>query len=222
MDAAQAGIEALLERQSRRWQIEQGAGMPRPRGPVVACSRWAGACGEEVAQRVAEWLDYGFFSAETLDRLAADAALRQRLAAGLDEAAIGHRQTQVAETLQRAPGASRELVEILLTLGMRGMAVVLGRGAAAILPPARALRLLIVAPAPLRASRLAEAQRIPIDEAAACIASADTARRAALRERCGIAAEDLGHYDLVLNTEALSVEACAALAVDAVRRRFPR
>jgi hypothetical protein len=221
MDAHDGDLEALLERQGRRWQIEQGAGMPQPRGPVVACSRWAGACGEEVAARVAAWLDYGFFGAETLDRIAAAASLRARLAAGLDEAAIGQIAAQVDATLARLPGAPRPLVEIAFTLGWRGMAVVLGRGAAAILPASRALRLLVVAPAALRAERLAAAQGIPLGEAAACVASADAARHAALRERFGIAAEDLGRYDLVLNTEALSVEACAALAVDAVRRRFP-
>ena len=64
---------------------------------------------------------------------------------------------------------------------------------------------------------------IPLDEAKACIASADGARRAALRDRFGVAAEDtFTHYDLVLNTEALSIEAAAALVVDALRRRrFP-
>jgi cytidylate kinase len=73
----------------------------------------------------------------------------------------------------------------------------------------------------MRAERLAQAQAIPLAEAAACVASADGARRAALRDRFGIAAEDLTHYDLVLNTEALSIEAAAALVVDALRRRFP-
>ncbi len=195
--------------------------MPQPRGPLVAFSRWAGALGDEVAARVAEWLDYGLFGAETIDRLAADPELSARLEADLDAAqrlAIGER---VAKVLARAPAAPAALVRVVATLGERGMAVVLGRGAASILPPARALRVLVVAPEAQRAERLAQAQGIPLDEAVACIASADSARRSALRERFGIAAEDLTHYDLVLNTEALSIEAAAALVVDALRRRFP-
>ena len=123
--------------------------------------------------------------------------------------------------LARAPAAPAALVRVVATLGERGMAVVLGRGAASILPPARALRVLVVAPEAQRAERMAQAQGIPLGEAVACIASADSARRSALRERFGIAAEDLTHYDLVLNTEALSIEAAAALVVDALRRRFP-
>ena len=68
--------------------------MPQPRGPLVAFSRWAGALGDEVAARVAEWLDYGLFGAESIDRLAADPDLSARLEVGLDAAqrvAIGER-----------------------------------------------------------------------------------------------------------------------------------
>ena len=195
--------------------------MPHPRGPLVAFSRWAGAFGDEIAARVAEWLDYGLFGAEAIDRLAADSALSARLEVGLDAAqrvAIGER---VANVLVRAPAAPGGLVRVVATLGERGMAVVLGRGAASILPPARALRVLVVAPEAQRAERMAHAQGIPLQEAVACVASADSARRSALCERFGIGAEDLTHYDLVLNTEALSIEAAAALVVDALRRRFP-
>lgn len=195
--------------------------MPQPRGPLVAFSRWAGAFGDEVAARVAEWLDYGLFGAEAIDRLAADPALSARLDAGLDAVQRAAISERVASVLARAPAAPADLVRVVATLGERGMAVVLGRGAASILPPLRALRVLVVAPEARRAERMAQAQGIPLPEAVACIASADSARRSALRERFGVAAEDLTHYDLVLNTEALSIEATAALVVDALRRRFP-
>lgn len=195
--------------------------MPQPRGPLVAFSRWAGAYGDEVATRVAEWLDYGFFGADTIDHLAGDPALCAQLEADLDATQREAVAARVAAVLHYAPAAPPGLVRVIATLGERGMAVLLGRGAASILPPARALRVLIVAPDALRAERVATAQSIPLDEATASVASRDGSRRAALRDRFGVAAEDLTHYDLVLNTEALSIEATAALVVDALRRRFP-
>ncbi|RIL01447.1 MAG: hypothetical protein DCC71_17605, partial [Proteobacteria bacterium] len=109
--------------------------MPRPRGPLVALSRWAGALGDEVGRAVAEWLDYGLFGAEAVDRLAHEPALLGRLAAGLDDGERASIAAQVNAFVARAPGAPRGLVEVVATLGVRGMAVVLGRGAAAILPP---------------------------------------------------------------------------------------
>lgn len=214
-------LDELLARQARRWEIEAGAGMPRPQAPVVAVSRWAGAEGEAVAERVAAWLDYGLFGATEIDQIAADPALRAALRADLDTTRSKLLDELVSRAALRAPGAPPDLVEVVATLGVRGMAVVIGRGAAVLLPPDRALRVLVVAPLELRVERLAAAQGIPHEEADACVASADAARRAALSERFGIAAEDLTHYDLVLNTEALSVDAVAALVVDALRRRFP-
>ncbi len=217
----ESSLADLLDRQARRWQIEGGAGMPQPRGPLVALSRWAGAHGDEVASRVAEWLDYGLFNAASIDRLAGEPEFAARLIVGLDDVQSAAIEARVAAVMARAPAAPVGLVRAVATLGERGMAVVLGRGAASILPSARALRVLIVAPEATRAERTAQEKQIPLAEAAACVASADGARRSALRERFGIAAEDLTYYDLVLNTEALSIEAAAALAVDALRRRFP-
>jgi hypothetical protein len=217
----ESSLEKLLDRQARRWQIEGGAGMPQPRGPLVAVSRWAGAYGDEVASRVAAWLDYGLFGPASIDRLAAEPELAAHLILGLDAAQLAAVDARVAAVMASAPAAPAGLVRAVATLGERGMAVVLGRGAASILPSTRALRVLVVAPEAARAERTAQAQQIPLAEAIACVASADSARRAALHERFGIAAEDLTHYDLVLNTEALSIEAAAALAVDALRRRFP-
>ena len=216
-----ASIADLLARQTRRWQIEGGAGMPQPRGPLVAFSRWAGSDGDEVATRVAEWLDYGFFDAATIDRLAAEPELGAPLDAGLDAAQREAVDGRVEAVLRFAPAAPRGLVRLIATLGERGMAVLLGRGAASILPSTRALRVLIVAPETLRAERVAQAQGISLADAKTHVARADATRRAALQELFGIATEDLTHYDLVLNTEALSVEAAAALVVDALRRRFP-
>lgn len=221
-DTLAASLDALLERQARRWNIEAGAGMPLPRGPLVAMSRWAGAGGEDTAERVAAWLDYGLFGPAEIDRLAAETALRQRLREGIDADRAATLERSLATIRSAAPGAPDALLQVVATLGVRGMAVVLGRGAAAVLPPERALRVLVVAPAALRVERLMHAQGIAHDEAVACVASADEARRAALAERFGIAAEDITHYDLVLNTEMLSAEAAAALIVDALRRRFPR
>jgi hypothetical protein len=214
-------IDDLLARQARRWQIEGGAGMPLPRGPLVAFSRWAGAHGDEIATRVAAWLDYGFFGPETIDRLVAEPDLFAQLETDLDATQRETVAARVATVLHYAPTAPPELVRVVAALGERGMAVLLGRGAASILPSARALRVLIVAPEAVRVERVAAAESISLDAAAAAVARSDRSRRAALRDRFGIAAEDLAHYDLVLNTEALSIEATAALVVDALRRRFP-
>jgi hypothetical protein len=215
----------LFERQARRWAIDRREGMPQPRGPAVAFSRLPGSGGDEIARRVAEWLDYGFFGLEVIDQIAADPSLRGRLEADLApplRTAIEARLREIfASGRIGGEGALGQVVRVVATLGERGMAVLLGRGAVAILPASRTLRVLVVAPAEVRAERLAAAQGLAREVAAARLAEQDAARARFLRTHFDFAHEDPTRYDLALNTEALSIDAAAALVVDGLRRRFP-
>ncbi len=218
-------LEELVAHQGRRWEIERGEGMPQPRGPCVAISRLPASGGTEIAQRVAEWLDYGFFGVENVDGLVGDAALGRALRAGLDAAALAELDDDVARAL-KAPGLAASdyvhtLVRILTTLGERGMAVLLGRGGAVILPPRRALRVLVVAPRGVRAERLAAREALSVEAAGSRLDEQDAARRAFLAEQFDVEIDDPTLYDLVINTGFLSVDAAAAVVVDALRRRFP-
>jgi hypothetical protein len=216
-------LAELVERQNRRWEIERRAGMPQPRGAVVSVSRLPWAGGEELAEQVAGWLDYGLFELETIARIAADPALGAGLVAELragDREAIDARVQEVFGGLA-AGDAMRDVARMISTLGQRGMAVVVGRGASAILPAARTLRVLVVAPVADRAARLAAARGLSAAEAEQRLAAEDAARRSFLRDRLGVEGDDPLAYDLVVNLEHLSTDAGAALVVDALRRRFP-
>ena len=213
-------LAELLARQTRRWEIDRRAGMPQPRGAVVGVSRLPASGGDEVARRVAEWLDYGFFDREVIDRIAGDAGLRGRLDADLAPAARVAIERLLQEFCARARDeALRGMLGVVATLAERGMAVLVGGSAVAILPPSRALRVLVVAPSALRAERLAATEGLASQVAVARLAELDAARAALLRTQLGVADEDPCRYDLVLNTESLPIDAAAALVVEALRRR---
>src|SRR5690606_18349550 len=125
-------IEERLERQLRRWQIDRGAGMPRPRGAVVSISQMPASGGEEVARQVAAWLDYGLFDLESIRRIAADERLRARLATELAPADVEAIERRARRILPEAEEGLPDLARVIATLGERGMAVVVGRGATAL------------------------------------------------------------------------------------------
>jgi len=215
-------LAELFERQARRWAIEGRAGMPAPRGAVVSVSRQPWAGGDEVAERVAGWLDYGLFGLEALRELARDPGLRDRLVADLEPATRAAVEARAGLLFDDPdPAEVREVAGVVAALGERGMAVVVGRGAISVLPRERTLRVLVVAPREERARRLAAAQGLSPEAAAAQLESEDGERLAFLRDRLGLAGDDPALYDLVLNTERLAPDAAAALVVEAVRRRFP-
>jgi len=216
----------LVEHQLKRWEVEHRASYPRPGGaPCIALSRQPGSGGEAIGRKVAEWLDYGFFGIEIVDQIAREQHIQRDLVAGLDEHVRDAIHRYVIDSFRtRAFTESdylRAVVKAITTLGQRGMAVVLGRGAAYILPPDRALRVLVVAPRSIRVERFANEHGVPIQEAADRVEQEDGLRRDFLRVQFGVEPDDPTLYDLLINSEHFDCESAARVVIEALRRRFP-
>jgi cytidylate kinase len=225
-------LEELVNRQALRWETAKKAfeqrsrgGEPLPVAPTIAVSRLPHSGGAALARRIAEELDYGFFGRELIDEIEQAQGVQRSLLEGLDERIRGKIDRYVLDTLRRDSFTEsrylEHLVRTLRTLGERGMLVVLGRGASQILPPERTLRVLVVAPRAFRLDRLARTRGISHADAEARLVTEDRERTAFLRHHFGLTADDPLHYDLVLNTGALSLDGCTRLILDALRDRFP-
>jgi cytidylate kinase len=222
---AQPNLGRLIERQIRRWDLQHPVEIARPPSPCVALSRLRGSNGVEIGRRAAEYLDYGFFDKEIVDQIAREEGIRRQLVEGLDERVRSAIDRYVADAYQRRVFTEsdyfRDLVQLVATLGNRGMAVIAGRGAPFLLPPERALRVLVIAPMAVRARRVAEAEGLSAEEAERRLAREDQERADFHRTRFGVEQTDPMLYDLVVNTASLDVEAGARLVVEALRSRFP-
>jgi len=217
-------MEALIERQVRRWELTRQAA-PRPIARCVAVSRMPGAGGGELARRLAERLDYGLFDRELVDAVASQAGVQARLVEGVDERVRSLIERVVADAFRTGTFAEsdylREVVRTVRTLAERGHAVILGRGAAQILSAQEALRVRVVASRAVRVERRAKARGIPAEEAARQIDAEEARRREFVRHDFGLDSDDASLYDLVLNTGTLSMETAVELVVEALRRQFP-
>jgi len=218
-------IEALVEHQIRRWELARRSAVSEPPLPCVALSRPLGAGAAELGQRVAELLGFPFFNKELVEWIARRTRHREQLVAGVDEHIRNTIDRFVTDGFVRERFTEsdylRQLVRIMAILGERGGAVVLGRGAQFILPPARTLRALVVAPRPERVERLRKRQSVSAVEAEEMIRQADASRSEFLRYHFHREADDPLSYDLSVNTGFLSLEDAANLLVAAYRARFP-
>ena len=218
-------LEELVEHQVRRWEIERSSAAVQSRAPCIALSRLPGSGAAELAHQVAEWLDYGCFGIEIVDRIAREQHIRRELVAGLDEHVRSGLERYVIDAFRSRPFSEsdylRAVVHTVATLGERGMAVIVGRGAPFILQPDRALRVLVVAPRSVRLDRIAKEERLARPDAERVLDERDRDRQEFLRHQFGVDPDDPTLYDLVLNTGSLSIEAAATLVVEALRRRFP-
>lgn len=218
-------VEILIDRQMRRWNLQRASAGPRIPPPCVAVARLAHSRAAEIGRQVAERLDYGLFGREIVDQIAGEGGIQRQLVAGLDEKIHGTIERYVADAFRvRAFTESdylRHVVRAIATIGNRGMAVILGRGAAFILSPARALRVFVVAPVATRVEWLAESRGLSHEQAVKMIEEEDAKRREFFRHQFGVLLDDPLHYDVVLNTGTLSIDAAVGIVIDALRSRFP-
>ena len=216
----------LAERQIRRWELQNpAAGGARRPSPCVAISRLPGAGGAELGQHVARWLDYGFFGQAIVDEIAREVGVDHWIVKGLDERVRTAIDRFVADAFTHRQFTEDDYLwhvsRTIATLGRRGSAVIVGRGAAFLLSREEALRVLVVAPRAHRLERYAKLKDFAHEQAEDALQRAEEQRAQFARAQFGVQQDDPLLYDLVLNTGTLSTEAAAGVVVETLRRRFP-
>jgi hypothetical protein len=157
----------------------------------------------------------------------ADAERRRSLInRALDAIAQGGGETWTMTTVGLPPAGSRLGRYDLLALireaieqaAARGEVVIVAHAASHVVAGMEdALRVLVTASPDRRAKRLEELHGIDAGEARRTIKDADAGRRDYLKSFHGIDEEAPTHYDLVLNTDVLGIEAAASVVSLAAR-----
>jgi cytidylate kinase len=198
---------------------------------VVCISHAAGAGGEEVGRLVAERLGFLYVNEEIVARAAAkggvdaadvaDEERRKSLAArALNAIAQGGGEAWTLGAV--GPLSSREeldsddirslIRETIEQTAARGKAVIVAHAASfAIGHGDGVLRVLVTASPETRTTRVAEAEGLDQAGAARAVKESDAGRADYLKRFYDVRKESPTHYDLVLNTDALSVERAAEL-----------
>jgi len=198
---------------------------------VVCISHAAGAGGEEVGRLVAERLGFLYVNEEIVARAAAkggvdaadvaDEERRKSLAArALNAIAQGGGEAWTLGAV--GPLSSREeldsddirslIRETIEQTAARGKAVIVAHAASyAIGHGDGILRVLVTASPETRTTRVAEAEGLDQAGAARAVKESDAGRADYLKRFYDVREESPTHYDLVLNTDGLSVEQAAEL-----------
>jgi len=200
---------------------------------AVCISHATGAGGEEVGRLVAADLGYLFVDDEIVARAAADGGIhpdevadeerRRSLAARLVEAlgqggeawAVTHGNSPSLEA-RRSDEVRALIRETIAQTATRGRVVIVAHGASHVVPPGtEALRVLVTASPTTRASRVGDAKGLDDAGAMREVKREDAARRDYLRRFYDIDEELPTQYDVVVNTDVLSLEQAARLVVQA-------
>jgi len=206
---------------------------------LVCISRASGAGGEEVGRLVAERLGFLFVDEELISRAAArggidpetvaDVENRKPMFAGLlDYLGEGGAVLATAPLAPRGAEPPSEVVRAFIRdaiheVAERGNAVIVAHAASyALGASAQTLRVLMTASPQTRSKRLAAADGLGEKEAARTIRRSDAERVDYLKRFYKVGQELPIHYDLVINTDMLSIDQASALIVQAATDQPPR
>ena len=204
---------------------------------VICVSHATGAGGEEIGRRVAEKLGYLYVDEEIVAGAAAagglepgdiaDEVRRRSFAArfldalaesGGDAWTLGTPGVAVLEG--GGPADVRALIrETVVQTAGRGNVVIVSHAASFALEPGpQVLRVMVTAPAPTRAKRIAGSEGLDDASAERRIKDSDAGRRDYLKRFYSVDRESPTDYDLIVNTDHVSFEQGAEIVLRAAER----
>jgi cytidylate kinase len=211
----------------RHWETSRKAhggamsGMPVP-SFTIALSREAGIDASAIVAETARRLGWSVYDRELLEKIAREMGLRTTLLESVDERR-GSWLRECLEQFASAPTVSesayvRHLIETIASLGAHGQCIIVGRGAAQLLPPATTLRVRLVASLKERIAAVSKELGLAAAEAARRLDKIDCERRQFIKDHFRKDVADVSTYDLILNVGRFDADECAGLIVEALAR----
>jgi cytidylate kinase len=205
--------------------------------PLITITRQYASGGSDIAQLVAKQLGWTVIDNEFVDEVARRAGLPRAEVAQREERTPGLLE-RLARTLaaaspelfiteaavsaaERDEAAIHKMTErIILEAASEGRAVVVGRGAQALLAKRPdALHVYVVASKPWRMKLAVEKLGVDSSAAEKVLDETDKRRDQYVKTYSGRVRRDVENYDLVVNAERLGIEGAAAAIVSEARRR---
>ena len=212
---SQQVIKAMLD--SALTKDRELAGRHSTPGHVLTISRQCGAYGEEIAQLCAERLNVPYFDKKLIEKVAESAGVEPEVFRRLEKKVSTMKPSWLETEFTNRPWLeakyTRNLVSVLL--GIRSIGgVVLGRGANYILGHSACFRIRILAPLNIRAERFAARMQIDKEEARKQVLEIDDERKNFVKALYHKKINHPEDYDLIINTERISVETAVELIMD--------
>ena len=147
---------------------------------TIAISRQAGALGKTIAQSVGRRLGWPVLDHELLEQMASEMHIDVRLLDNIDEQHVPWLVERL-EAFSSIPYVSesayvRQLLETVLSVGARGQCIIVGRGAAHILPPPLAIRVRLIGELADRAQVIMRELSTTLDDAERQVKALDQRR----------------------------------------------
>jgi cytidylate kinase len=216
----QIPTDDLIERQLRLWNARRRAAQEKLKEESNSCIRFLtiardeGSLGNEIAQELSRRLGWHVFDKEIVTYIAENNHVRESLIRQLDQKSQSLIEDAISRFLRMPEYASfgveeyREaLLKTLICVAAHGSAILVGRGANfALRDDKRGLFIRITASSEVRIQRLSKSWKVSPEEARRLMQADDEERREFIRQHYRKDFDDMRFYDLIFNTDRLSIE----------------
>ncbi|MCA9170087.1 MAG: cytidylate kinase-like family protein [Planctomycetales bacterium] len=214
MSERTAGVERVADHNLRNWAMAENARARLTKrkaqetvGPYLAISRELGTGGGEIASLVAQSLDWEVMDREIIDYMVEKYGTPRELVNYFDEKHTSWLEEVFDSWIkgQRFTESTyvHRLTRLLLLAANHGKVVIVGRGAAFLLPRSRGLSVRIVAPLDYRIEQVKRMRDATEKDARRLIEDSDRQRAEFIKSHFHHDACNVHEYDLVVNVEKI-------------------
>ena len=223
-----AVLENLVNKQFREHflKLKLSAKKKQKVLPCITVSQENGSGGRPIAQLVSKQLHYKFYDKELIELIAKKFRVKKSLVRSLDEKTQGSIESIIDNFLglRRLSEHAyiKSLARVVLSICSKENAVILGRGSNFIVLSDQALRVRVIAPfkTRIKISKTFEYPKLTEMDIREKLLKVHIERKKFIRKYFHKNLSNANYYDLVINTEHLSIEQSAEIITSAYKTKF--
>ncbi len=208
-------IDQFIKEQVEKWKKHTDSHIP-----VITISAEPGSGGHIIAKAIAKRFNFDMFDRDIIGQIADSARISSTVIESMEKERLSGIKDFIASLIDDRylyPGVYiRHLMKVVSVIGKHGQAVIVGRGANFILPPNERLAIRVIAPLTTRMKKVADEFGVTLEEAKRRVINREAKRAAFVHQAFHAEVNDPLNYDLVLNTDKLTIDAAVGAVVGLV------
>lgn len=222
MGETKLSVDDFVSIQTKKWRDSVSEEKRKKEAflPIITVCMEPGSLGSLVAQGVAKRLEFDLLHRKLVDEMAKTGEVSAERLSEMEKSRRSGLQDLISSIVRKDylhPEFYLEcLNKVVDGIGRIGRAVIVGRGANFILPPEKRFAVRVVAPLEVRVKNIAKAYNTSTVEARERILNRESRRKDFVKESFGEDIADVIHYDLIISTGKLSVEAAVEAIMGAI------
>lgn len=215
-------IDKFVKDQVKKWekQFTDKKAKAEAQIPVITLAMEPGSGGSLIAEKVAQRLGFHWFHRDIVQQIAKTAKIRSTVINTLEKERLSGIKDFVSSLMEdqyiHPDTYLKHLLVVVSTIAKHGRAVIVGRGANFILPAEDIFSVRVICPLEKRVREVALAYRVSTEEAKRRVIQRESRRKAFVRRTFNADISDPIHYDLIINTGKISIDAAVETVIAAV------